>query len=66
MASTSADRQQAPEQNSNGDPGSILLYPNPNKGISFIQNAPKNAVVEVYNGLGEKVVKRTAEIGYTE
>ena len=72
--STLADGRQATDEttgnlkepNSNEDPRTILLYPNPNKGVSFIQNAPKNAVMEVYNGLGEKVVKGTIESGYTE
>jgi len=74
MASSAADGQRVTEEtasnldekNSNGDPGTISLYPNPNKGISFIKNAPKGAMMEVYNELGEKVVKGTVEGGYAE
>jgi hypothetical protein len=42
-------------QNGDEDPGAISVYPNPNKGISFVKNAPNNAVLEVYNELGERV-----------
>lgn len=51
-AKTTGDFEQ---QNSNEETGTITLYPNPSKGISFVKNAPADAVLEVYNECGERV-----------
>jgi hypothetical protein len=70
MASTAAAREKTDDnfghQNSNEDPGGITVYPNPNRGISFVKNAPNNAVLEVYNEVGERVGKGFMEGGSAE
>jgi len=74
MSPTVAGRQQAREKtvdnfghpNSNEDPGAISVYPNPNKGISFVKNAPNDAVLEVYNELGQRVGRGIMEGGSAE
>jgi hypothetical protein len=74
MASTVAGGQQArqktagdfEQQNSNEDKGTITVYPNPSKGISFVKNAPADAVLEVYNQLGERVGNGLTQGGSAE
>ena len=62
-AKTAGDFEQ---QNSNEDTGTITLYPNPSKGISFVKNAPADAVLEVYNEFGERVGNGIMEGGSAE
>ncbi len=59
---TSGRDQTITQVSSDGyEPTAISVYPNPSKGISYISNAPKDAVVEVYNVVGQRVVAGAIE-----
>jgi hypothetical protein len=63
-ARISSDPQQ-PQTNPD-ESNAIVVYPNPNRGVAYIKNAPQGGTVEVYNQIGQRVTTSTLENGSAE